>query len=266
MRATVLGVLVCCVGLARAQPARIRCGPAQAGCGPASVLSTSATTSTTLPPGYADTVRADAPILYYRFGESSGTIAVAEVGGNGTYNGAPALGQPGAIADGTTAVRLDGVDDTITLPSSLTLPAGSSITVEWWQYLVPSDAKQSGAFEIGPGNWNDNSARAHAPWADSGVHWDYGANSRVSTTYTGRYDKWTLIHMTYDSVTKVHAISFDGVEVTSAVNAATSTISLVGGIIGVAPWGHHKGVMDEFAVYDHALSPARRLAHFEAAS
>jgi large repetitive protein len=263
MRAAGLAVLLCGVGLVWAQPARIRCGPAQAGCGPASVL----VTATTLPPaGYADVVRVDAPILYYRFGESSGTTAVAEVGGNGTYNGALALGQPGATADGNTAVRLDGVDDTISLPSSLTLPAGSSITVEWWQYLVPSDAKQSGAFEIGPGAWNDNSARAHAPWADSGVHWDYGAGSRVSSTYTGRYDKWTLIHMTYDAVTKVHAISFDGVEVTSAVNAATSTIALVGGTIGVAPWGHHKGVLDEFAVYDKVLTPARRLAHFQAAS
>jgi Concanavalin A-like lectin/glucanases superfamily len=261
MRAVVLGVLVCGVGLAWAQPARIRCGPAQAGCGPASVL----VTATTLPPsGYAEAVRADAPLLYLRLGESSGTTAVAEVGASGTYSGGPTLGQAGAVA-GNTAVRLDGVDDLVSLPASLVLAAGSSVTIEWWQYLTAGDVKDALAFVIGPG---EPRCQSHAPYADQIVYWDYGdpgGGGRVSTSYAAQLGKWTLIHLTYDAATQEHAISFDGQQVTGSINATAPNATLSGGTIS-APGTPHKGVVDEFAVYDKALSPARRLAHFQAAS
>lgn len=57
---------------------------------------------------YADEVLADAPRLYWRLGESSGTAVVDDSGnGNdGTYHGAVELGQPGMVTgDGDTAVN-----------------------------------------------------------------------------------------------------------------------------------------------------------------
>lgn len=60
--------------------------------------------------GYAQQVLADAPVGYWRLGEASGTVA-ADASGNahpGTITGGVTLGQPGAIADGDTAMGFNG--------------------------------------------------------------------------------------------------------------------------------------------------------------
>lgn len=55
---------------------------------------------------YSDAVLADNPYLYWRLGESSGTVAEDESPNNrdGTYVGSPDLGQPGLVGDGNTSV------------------------------------------------------------------------------------------------------------------------------------------------------------------
>ena len=92
--------------------------------------------SSVLSSPYAAAVMDDAPLLYWRLGEAGGDTAAdgSGNGNHGTFVGSPALSQAGAIA-GDAAVSFDGVDDKVTIPSSLVIPAGSSITVEFWQYM-----------------------------------------------------------------------------------------------------------------------------------
>ena len=84
---------------------------------------------------YALAVLADAPVAYWRLGETGGTQALDSAGTNhGTLSGGITLGQPGALADGSTAMRFDGVDGTaVSVPGSPALDVidqSSAITME----------------------------------------------------------------------------------------------------------------------------------------
>ena len=77
----------------------------------------------------------DLPTHWYRFGETSGTVAFdigAVRGVDGTYVGGPELGDEGPIInDPDTAVSFDGVDDYVKLYPTV-LVAGTTYTIEMW--------------------------------------------------------------------------------------------------------------------------------------
>ena len=83
---------------------------------------------------YRDEVLADGPAGYWRLGESAGTTAASETGTNpGTYMNGVTLGRPGAITgDPSTAAGLDGIDDTVRVPSSPALGPTAGLTLEAW--------------------------------------------------------------------------------------------------------------------------------------
>lgn len=69
---------------------------------------------------YSDEVLADGPTSYWRMGESSGTAMLDAKGlNNGTYIGAPTLGQPGALPyDSNTAATFNGTTARSEVPDS----------------------------------------------------------------------------------------------------------------------------------------------------
>jgi hypothetical protein len=219
---------------------------------------------------YSDRIISLLPLAYYRLGEASGAVAVdaSGHGNNASYQGSPTLGQPGAITDGTTAVRLDGVDDQLYMPGSFSLPAGSSVTVEFWQYVATADVKAASAFAIGNNASGALRCQAHAPYTDKILYWDYSENyaagGRVTADYTPYLDKWTHVVLTFDAATNKHAITLNGVEVASQVSAHSPNAALTAGYIGSSYLGFVKGSLDEFAVYNYALSPSDRLANYNA--
>jgi hypothetical protein len=96
---------------------------------------------------YVKLVRATAGLQgYWRFGESGGTVA-ADSSGNGkpgTYTGGPTLGQPGALSDGNTAARFDGVDDLVDIPDDPAFDGVGDFSLAIWfktGTLVDTDAK-----------------------------------------------------------------------------------------------------------------------------
>jgi hypothetical protein len=212
-------------------------------------------------------VLADSPLVYYRKGEASGTTMVAEVGDDGTYLGGPLLAQAGATADGDTAVTYDGSDDQGVLPGTLIIPAGSSITVEFWLYVASADAGHNGsAFTIG--DQSGERCQVHV-WGNGELNWDYGGSGgagRVTTMYTGHYDAWTHVALTFDAATNEHAIYLDASLAVSATDTTKPTIDLSGGAVGRFLGFYLKGGLDEFAVYDTALTPTRIAAHYDAAA
>ena len=88
----------------------------------------------TIGTSYRDAVLADAPDAFWRLGENSGSAAGDETGTNpGTYGNGVVLGQTGALTGTTnTAALFDGVDDSVTVPSSPSLTATNAVTVEAW--------------------------------------------------------------------------------------------------------------------------------------
>jgi hypothetical protein len=227
-----------------------------------------------MPPTYAEEVLADAPLLYYRFGETAGATVAKDSspnGRDGTYVGAPALGVAGALsASADKAVSLDGVDDRINLPVAASLAANSSITLEWWQFYATADLKDGAAFCFGTGG-APNRCLCHCPLnaGNKTVYWDYGddaAGGRVTADYTPYLDKWTHCVLTFDKTTGIRTITFDGVQVATATSANAPVATISGGAIGGFPaFGYfNKQRMDEFAIYGTALTLARRQAHYAA--
>ena len=94
---------------------------------------------------YATAVTADAPLAYWRLGESSGTTA-ADASGNGrtgTYVGGVGLAKPGALSgDANTSVQLDGADDNV-IRNPITGIGTTAISTDLW--LKTSDTtKEAG--------------------------------------------------------------------------------------------------------------------------
>jgi hypothetical protein len=70
---------------------------------------------------YAQNVLAARPVAYWKLGEKSGLVAhdASGNGHDGTFEGSPSFGQPGAIAgDEGGSVRFDGRRDYVAIPDS----------------------------------------------------------------------------------------------------------------------------------------------------
>ena len=63
--------------------------------------------------------------------------------------------------------------------SSLSIAAGSSLSISFWSYVPTADVKQQSAFTIGNSD-NPNRIQAHAPWSDKTLYWDF-----TGTTHRG---------------------------------------------------------------------------------
>lgn len=219
---------------------------------------------------YRDLVLADSPLAYYRLDEPSGTNADDESPNNrdGTYVGTT-LGATGRFGDEGGAIMLDGIDDHVTVPTSVTLSIGSSVTIEYFLLVATTEITGSSAFNIG--NLGDpDRCQVHGPYVDSNLYWDYGHSGlggRVITSYVPYLDQWTHLAFVFNSATSLHAIYLNGVLANSTTNANAPTQVLSGGQIGFwAPGGRLKGTIDEFAVYNTPLSAARLVQHVTAAN
>ena len=214
---------------------------------------------------YAQEVLADSPVAYWRLGEASGTTAVDEMGSNdGTYNGGT-LGVAGLLVDDTdTAVDFDGVDDNVSLPPAAVV-SGQQVSVEVWTGTTTTGASAT-AFRA-----FTSSARvvnAHLPWSDYTVYWDAGGGTvydRISKSSTGidftAPHHWVFIK---DATAGVMEIYLDGSLWHSGSGLTLPVGSPTTFFLGRGENDFHECVIDEFAVYDTALSAARIEAHYNA--
>ena len=85
------------------------------------------------PPDYPTVVLGDSPTAFWRLGEVSGPVVVdaSGNGNSGTYQNRPTLGQPGLISGANTSVSLDGLDDRVLVPDSVTCRR-PPVSVEAW--------------------------------------------------------------------------------------------------------------------------------------
>lgn len=223
-----------------------------------------ATADGSLPHSYVETVKADEPIGYWRFGEASGTTATNESGGAaGTYDGV-GLGTDGAIVgDSNKAATFNGSGSYVYVANAYDFPGTQAFSIEVW--VKPSSL--SGTRRIVSHRTTGSSPTGYRlALKDSSIEFDRinsgsisGGVAVAAMTSTGQ---WAHIVGTYDGGQL--RLYLDGVAVSNVASTGSIVASSADLVFGAASGGEDyffSGVLDEVAIYDHALTAERVGAH-----
>jgi hypothetical protein len=222
--------------------------------------------------GYANVVRADRPLAYWRLGEKTGAVARDDRGAHdGTYQ-MVALGEPGALhGNANTAAGFTLEASAVIVDTELDPTVGGAFTIEAW--ASPAPEVTTGLHRIMtkrvddtvPHGWslaNDPVAnRLTFEMYDDGT----GAYHGVGTSMQLAPDGYHHVVVTYDGGSLL--IYFDGEQVgqrTGAIHPMATTAQLVLGSLSSADANAWAGDLDEIAVYDRALDAAAIGVHFHA--
>jgi hypothetical protein len=219
---------------------------------------------------YAQEVLMDSPLAYWRFNETSGTVAVDSSGnGNdGTYVGGVMLGAQGAIAnDPDTSVTFDGATAWMTAGDVFSFADAGACSFEAWVQPV-LDTGYHDVLSRTDGQGSSTTGYLMyiepqpAPMMDFAL---YSAGTGNIAESNIDIAGGTFTHMVgvYDG--SMVTIYSDGVlqdsKPTSFPIPTTSNPFIVGAQSGgLTAWFH--GQLDEVAVYGTALSQARIQAHY----
>jgi hypothetical protein len=221
--------------------------------------------------GYEQEVLADGPVVYYRFEEASGTQAIDSSGNgyDGDYIDGVDLGLPSADVGLGSAALFDGMSGYVQLPN-LGLET-DQLTVEAWvnlEFLAPGcctsifspDGWQAGWLHY---NIKDNQ---NIEFALNGG----GPNNHNTEPESVPFEEWIYFASVYDKDEALVRTYINGeeVDVTPPDFTSPQTVRLIAPA-QVAAWEGGRflgGLLDEFAIYNAALTEDRIVAHFEAAS
>jgi hypothetical protein len=221
---------------------------------------------------YAAEVMADGPIGWFHLDEMSGTEAfdAAAGGSNGSYEGKITLGLAGAFPTSGTSVGFVGSDAGVLLGDRFTFSGRAKFSLEAWINPTISDGN---FHEIGS-RWRQPNNRAGYTWFvvddDLGFDRDIGdmasdQNQIIADGVLGT--GWSYVAATYDGQTMT--LYLNGQSLATLPSTLSLPIVDVAAIIGAANGSPiatpFNGNIDEYAVYDHALSPDRVAAHYTAA-
>lgn len=215
---------------------------------------------------YAEEVRRDAPLAYWRFGEASGTVAHDEIGGNDGLILGGVTRAPGPTNDGDLAVRFDGMSGRIEVGDIFRFAGNAPYTVELWAMRDTVDSKVRWMID------RTSDGTPHEGWqiytgADFTLHSRSTNDVEVGYAGTDQFDdgQWRYLVATYDG----DEASFyrDG-EFTGGMISPDP----IGGPSGLLVFGDttqgqfykFDGVLDDIAIYDYALSVTQVRAHFTA--
>lgn len=218
-------------------------------------------------------ILADSPLAWWRMDDTSGTTTTDSSGNsrNGTYSGSPSLNTSGLIrSDANTAVTFDGVDDRVDVSYASWMNV-TNLTVEMVlktptppstnrQLMARDDGGTTRPFTVAQGTSRE-------------IRFTVFSSDNSGTPLIGPNLDECAHHIvcTYVTSTRLARIYYDGVEVivdsrsdvglrTSLVDSMTIAYQYDSG----TRKAFYAGIMDEVAYYDHALSAARVLAHYNA--
>lgn len=214
---------------------------------------------------YREEVLADAPVGYWRLGEASGTVAKDSSGNgrDGTYVGGVTLGAAGAVGDGNTAARFDGITGYVDLGDVAALKP-AQVTVEVWYRSTDTD----GMLVACP-----PTPYGYDIWVTVGSglpRFEFDGALAAVTSITGPTSVsdglWHHIVGTYDGA--FARLYVDGVQVNSQAYNGGALEYAVGAVrindrVGDVAY-RVDGPIDEVAIYPTALSAARIAAHYAA--
>lgn len=213
---------------------------------------------------YKNVVIADAPISYWRLGESSGTTAADEMGANaGTYVNGPTLGVAGALGDGNTAITCAPSSQQYVNVAGLTVvPAAWSLECWFKTTALVNDNGIIGWSGVGTpdaGLSFNNFLRIKLHVGATDMNFD-----PIGSFIDG---VWHHLVGTYDGTSG--RVYLDGVlgagPTTLAFTAGTNSTTFKLGQYGNPSGSNYDGSLDEGAFYNFALSDAQVAAHYAAA-
>ncbi len=218
---------------------------------------------------YGSAVFGGNPDLYYRLGESTGTVAgdASGSGNVGTYRGGITLGQPGALTGTSdTAAKFDGSTGVVVSSTQVANP--SVYTAEGWFNTTTTRGGEIIGFGDATSGTSSNADRQVYMQNDGHLAFRTmsGTNSMVVSTSTYNDGNWHYVAATQTS--SGMTLYVDGQP------AANNTVPTAGNYTGYWRVGgdttgnstsaYFAGTIDETAVYPSALSAQTVLAHFNA--
>ncbi len=206
---------------------------------------------------FEEEILADNPLGYWRFNEVTGNIAYDISGNNhhGTYTASVTKSQGGGIADGDTAIGVNGANGSMNAPVAI----GATVTIEVWAQTTSVATTpmlwRTGPNGVGPDLFFMNNRISLNTW-DSDTN--FFCTMPVAAT-DGNFHQYVV---TIDQIGNTAQLYFDGVLCGSAAyrNPSAASITFSSGL-GSYEWN---GRIDEAAVYSTILSPARIQAHYNA--
>ena len=208
---------------------------------------------------------ADAPRAYWRLGEAGGSTAAdqAAFANSGAYLGGLALGQAGVVPVAqSTAIALDGADDTVRVPSSASLNPTAALSLEAW--IRPSALPSTTATLVRKDL--QYLLRISSGGAVTFRLWHGGTSSELATPAGAvTAGAWYHVVASFDGASM--AIFVNGtvratLAMSSPVDSSANVLTLGSG--NSSDW--FRGRMDEVAVYGAALPGPRVQAHYDKAS
>jgi Concanavalin A-like lectin/glucanases superfamily len=217
----------------------------------------------------------DSPRAYWRFGETSGTVAADETGNApGQYRSGVTLGVLGALfGDTNRAARFDGTNDLVGMsdPASGILDIGTNdATIEAWVKGTEENDRaiiSKRVASISQPYWeivvtDDQSHKGHARvtvYNGSVTRTAYGPLIRVDRNgwhhVVALLDRDSGITVYVDGVAQTTAGTFTG-------SLANSAELIVGKSGGSPSSPYYKGDLDEVALYGNLLTSTQIQAHF----
>jgi len=211
---------------------------------------------------YKSEVLADNPLGYWELDETSGTTALDSSGNgnNGTYVGGITQGTSGAFS-GSSAVLFDGSTGYVDLGGIWS--GANELTIETWVNVSSS----TGGFQAVVSSLA-LSQFAHLQLSDIGNITTYTDTGTLNFNNISQnpVDDWRHIALVAESGNS--KIYIDGIEVSSntATFASVNSASSIRIGSGYAGGRFFNGLIDDVAIYDHALSSADINRHFAASS
>jgi Concanavalin A-like lectin/glucanases superfamily len=222
---------------------------------------------------YATLTADDGPLFYWRFGESSGTVA-DDASGNGragTINGSMAYDQPSLLANATenTSFKFNGTDASVSIADASWMDVTTAATWEAWIKVNAATASTQNILARNPGAGNQAwqfgalptsglfflnlffDATNSVQFLTTAVITD-GLEHHIVATYDGAY-----VRMYVDSVQVLKAAE------TRTISNVTATIRSGSNTNATA---FLTGVIDEVAFYNRALSSTEIREHYQSGS
>ena len=224
----------------------------------------------TTPATYGDYIKLDTPLAYWKLNENSGTKAI-DYSGNGyvgVYTNSPVLGVPGKLP-GDTAVEFDGDNDYVELGSidaadPLAL-AGTSFTLETW---IKPDLTGDNSQRIIDKSSNVNATNGYFLAVGPNGAILFYVNQTPYQTAAGTVSPglWQHIVAVDDNGTD-YRVYVNGVLVSGVLSSTFTFAPAITTNMRLGTWNHstgreYNGVLDEVAIYNHALTPAQIQQHY----
>lgn len=244
----------------------------EGGSSPADAATTrdAGTDATEEPPaaGYAAIVLADAPVAYWRLDETAGTSLHEVVKGrHGTLVGKATLGTLGAVSDGNPSITFGATPSRIDVGDhfDFDFDGGKPFTLEAWVKAKSDPDTVAFLVKAAPGNGTPGSVTG----------WLFGMYENVPTiSLDGAYldgpgalPVSRFSHVVVTCTGTQVALYVDGGNVATAALPKTASAT-PGQPLSLGGWSRNgttaaalQGGLDEVAIYDKVLAPARIAAH-----